>query len=401
MSEVMEPRRLFAASIGQDDYGVVATGTEAADTFTVEPVDANTFRVTVNSISQEFERDGPNYVAVVRLEGLGGDDQFTAAPGLQGFVQFSMIGGAGVDTMTSNESDTYFSGGEIYRANGRTVAIEQADGGLLVLGTAGADRFKIFGASDSDGEQVEIDSYFHGHFGPRTYFRVDAGAGDDTVFVNGPFLSPLRLNGQDGNDVLDASGNYPTVTARGGNGNDTLRGGAGNDQLFGEAGNDVIRGFDGNDRMDGGANDDLLDGGLGSDEFIGGLGIDLADYSNRLDNLTIGIGSYADDGASGERDNVRTGVENVTAGSGNDTITGDGVRNVLRGNAGSDTIRGMGGNDFINPGTGADRVYGGDGDDEIYARDSIRDLVLDGGSGTDRAQRDSTDPRTSIEQTIA
>ena len=470
--EAVEPRRLFAASIVQDSSTVTATGTDAADTFRVEPVDADTFRVTVNALSREFDRGN---VAVLQFRGLGGDDQMSAAAGTPPFVEFSMDGDAGVDTMSTVAGvSPYFYEGEIFRDATRTVAMLQGDGSLLVIGSGNADEISIFGGPDMDGEQVHITGSFHGLFGSKPYYTVNAGAGNDVMTVRGPFLKPVRFNGQDGNDnfyveptttatvtggngndILLVSGdsylplkgfdggagtdtitmheqpslnlnNYPTVenvneargtvtgnalnnvitgtfhplVARGGGGNDTLRGGAANDQLFGEAGNDVIRAFGGNDKLDGGANDDLLDGGLGADEFIGGLGIDLADYSNRTENLTIGIGSYADDGAAGERDNVRTSVENVTTGSGNDTITGDGVRNVLRGNAGSDTIRGMGGNDFINPGTGADRVYGGDGNDEIYARDSIRDLVLDGGSGTDKAQRDSTDPRTSIEQTI-
>jgi Ca2+-binding RTX toxin-like protein len=402
----MEVRRLMAAdpSIVHDGSEVTATGTDGDDVITVAPAGTDDFTVTINSLTRRFDRDD---VQILELNGLGGNDRITAARGTPGFVQFDMDGGAGTDTLSTG-IETYLYGGEIFRDNSRTVATRQADGSLRVHGTGGADDIEVFGTNEADGETVVFNGAgqvetFVGHFlGERqfTYYQVDGGAGDDHLSTPGLILTPVRLNGQDGNDVLDASGNLAPVTLRGGNGNDTLRGSRGNDLLYGDAGNDVFRAGEGNDRMDGGDGNDLLDGGLGADEFIGGLGIDLADYSNRTENLTIGIGSFADDGAAGEKDNVRTGVENVTTGSGNDTITGDGVRNVLRGNSGSDTIRGLGGNDFINPGTGADRVYGGDGNDEIYARDSIRDLVLDGGNGTDRAQRDSTDPRTSIEQTI-
>ena len=41
------------------------------------------------------------------------------------------------------------------------------------------------------------------------------------------------------------------------------------------------------------------------------------------------------------------GVENVTGGSGNDTLTGDGSANVLDGGLGSDTVDGGDGNDTI------------------------------------------------------
>jgi uncharacterized delta-60 repeat protein len=261
--------------------------------------------------------------------------------------------------------------------------------------------------------------------------HIDAGAGDDLidggygadVMIGGPGTDWVSYFGRpvDGEVkvTLDSStdpndgtlGDDGVVSERdtigadvenvfGTDGNDVLLGSEAANLLRGAGGDDVIRGFGGNDLIDGGEGNDLLDGGLGSDDFIGGTGMDLADYSNRTENLTIGIGSAADDGASGEGDNVRTGVENVTAGAGNDTIRGDGVRNVLRGNGGSDSLHGNGGNDFFNGGPGADRIFGGDGDDEIYARDGIADLTLDGGLGTDKAQVDPNDPRTSIEQLI-
>ena len=48
-------------------------------------------------------------------------------------------------------------------------------------------------------------------------------------------------------------------------------------------------------------------------------------------------------------------------------------------------------------GDGRDSLFCGDGDDTLFARDAITDAVLDGGPGTDRADKDPADPAPSIE----
>jgi Ca2+-binding RTX toxin-like protein len=81
-----------------------------------------------------------------------------------------------------------------------------------------------------------------------------AGAGQDRI----------TATGQDGDDVIDASG----VTA--GSALITLDGGAGNDLLIGGAGDDIINGGDGDDVLIGGPGIDTLNGGAGDDTLIDG-----------------------------------------------------------------------------------------------------------------------------------
>ncbi|WP_141105748.1 matrixin family metalloprotease, partial [Rhizobium sp. R693] len=82
-------------------------------------------------------------------------------------------------------------------------------------------------------------------------------------------------------------------------------------------------------------------------------------------------------------DNIASLIENVQAGSGNDTITGNEADNTLWGNAGNDSLSGGAGNDTLNGGAGLDRMSGGVGDD-IYVVDVANDVVIENADeGTD------------------
>jgi Ca2+-binding RTX toxin-like protein len=145
---------------------------------------------------------------------------------------------------------------------------------------------------------------------------VAAGNMDDIVVV--ALSMPATLNGGDGDDALTAG---PVA--------DTLNGGAGSD---------------------------LLDGGAGPDTLSGGADVDTADYSNRTGNVSVGLDNVADDGESGENDDVRSDVQNVLGGAGDDTLTGSLGTNVLDGNGGNDSLDGGLGPDTLNGGPGTDTV---------------------------------------------
>jgi Ca2+-binding RTX toxin-like protein len=94
--------------------------------------------------------------------------------------------------------------------------------------------------------------------------------------------------------------------------------------------------------------------------------------------------SDPDDGFSSERDDVRPDIENITGGSGNDTLTGG---------KGHDTINGGSGNDNISGGPAAgscaddvDVLNGGEGDD-VFAMGIATNCgdAVDGGNGKDIA----------------
>lgn len=271
----------------------------------------------------------------------------------------------------------------------------------------------------------------------NTVFRM--GDQNDSLRHVGFIDQPAEVYGEDGNDNLSSSSNSLNVagmtrlydfldggpgddTLNGQDGNDRLYGGPGGDDLSGEAGNDVLGGGAGNDALDGGAGadelsgeegDDNLKGGdlalnLFADVISGGAGKDVADYSNygSSNPVKTTFDNKADDGANNERDNVKSDVEGVTGGNGDDELLGSSAVNVFKGQGGEDTIKGLGGADRIFGGPGNDLLYGGPGADSVFGdvgNDTL--LVKDGakdrascGLGQDQVSADRNDRKVSCEK---
>ena len=206
------------------------------------------------------------------------------------------------------------------------------------------------------------------------------------------------INGAGGSDTIDGGAGIDILS--GGAGNDSIDGGAGNDTVNGEAGNDVLTGDAGNDKLNGGLGNDTLQGETGADVFIGGTGVDVAKYSEKIKGLTLDIDNRADDGTAGEKDNIKSDIENIIGGSGNDTITGSSGANTILGGLGNDSISGGLGNDEINSESGNDSVQAGPGDDHIDAGPGTDFVIggdgddgLIGGSGKDTLNGDGATPQ--------
>jgi serralysin len=231
------------------------------------------------------------------------------------------------------------------------------------------------------------------------------GSGNDTITGNavGNALSGKegndRLNGLNGDDALygDAGndtlvGSYGTDTANyasyasairidlrktaaqaTGAGSDTLssienlKTGSGNDVL---SGNDLANRLEagaGNDWMSGNGGNDMMLGGSGNDTHLGGSGIDTVYFGSFGGALSINLSVITSQfvSSSAGRD-VFHGVENITSGSGNDTLIGNTVSNMLSGGAGNDILDGRLGADALVGGAGNDRYYFDDLGDRLF-----------------------------------
>jgi Ca2+-binding RTX toxin-like protein len=263
-----------------------------------------------------------------------------------------------------------------------------------------------------------------------TAIAIDAGNQNDTVSFSSAITQPATISGGDGDDNI-----------YGGSGTDQISGGEGNDALAsGEGGSqaddwEIVNGDAGNDTITTGSGDHKLDGGTGADSIAASTGWDEVLYSSRTAALTITANdNTANDGESGEGDNVRSSIDLIESGSGNDTITpannvgtqtygndgndtingnthswgeyifGGNGDDTISGNAGNDVLYGEAGSDTINGGTGNDGIYGGDDTDHIFGNDGSDTInsgeggsqaddweTINGGTGNDNISTGSGD----------
>ncbi|MDC0175472.1 FG-GAP-like repeat-containing protein [Planctomycetaceae bacterium] len=266
---------------------------------------------------------------------------------------------------------------------------------------------------------------------PGTSMGIHLGSGDDSLTVTSlddGFAGTLTLNGEGGDDVIDASAVSVAIKQNGSGGNDILTGGSGNDTLNGGSGSDSLEGGAGNDKLQGqgtsydtlsgGPGDDTLDGGDGydrisesadvdftaTDSSLAGLGTDtliniqlVQLFGGSTDNTidTSAFTGRAFLNGSGGNDILTGGgwYDRIFGGSGRDLITGgtslvdpgtgQPTYDVLRGQGGNnDTLIGGDGADKLNGGAGHDSLVGGGGDDVLTGESG--DDTIDGGEGTDR-----------------
>ena len=247
-------------------------------------------------------------------------------------------------------------------------------------------------------------------------YELNLGDGANTVNLSdqcGDPTGPTTVNAGAGPDVLTAGSQAFTFNAGGGNdslygspGNDALHGGEGDDRLFGyegsdqvlgEGGADQTNGGAGNDNVDGGAGDDGLehcsncigsnnDPGVGADNYVGGPGNDKLWLDGHNSGMTISIDGQANDGSSGEGDNVGSDIETIAGTVHNDVFNGSAGPDNFEGDGGNDEIHGAGGNDDLYGGSDDDRVFGDAGNDKVQGA-SGSDSV-DGGAGLDQIYGD-------------
>ncbi|HWM10313.1 MAG TPA: calcium-binding protein [Solirubrobacteraceae bacterium] len=251
--------------------------------------------------------------------------------------------------------------------------VEVGPGTAAVILTGGAGDDELIGGDGNDALNGGTDAD-----------RLSGGSGTDTLngdwgddsLTGGPGAD--TFNGGAGTDVADYSTRVSAVTVwidalanDGAPGEadivktdvENAIGGAGNDTMLGGALANVLWGGDGHDSIDGEAGNDTLDGGDGDDALAGGAGTDIVTYAGRVTPITVRLDGLAGDGGVGEDDTVRSDVETVVGGSGDDTLVGGALVDTLWGGPGADTLQGEAGNDVLNGEDGDDTLDGGAGGD--------------------------------------
>ncbi len=197
---------------------------------------------------------------------------------------------------------------------------------------------------------------------PGAYSTIDCQ-------LTGP--APVVVDAGDGDDKVSVS---VPATILGGPGNDVLRGRPTGPQAF--------DGGPGDDSFEGDATGYCTSGNAarGQDTYVGGEGVDTVKYDDEdVKTITASIDGIANDGASGENDNVGLDVENMTGTDcGANTLIGSAGPNAL---SGQGVVSGLGGNDALTGSFGDDKLDGGDGNDKLIALNG--NDMLEGGPGDD------------------
>ena len=367
-----------------------------------------------------------------------GDDTFQWDPG---DGSDAVEGQAGIDRLLFNGS----AGNEIYdaSANGArvrftrnlgTVVMDLDDVETLDLNAlGGSDTLTVNNLSGTDltGVNVDLASTIGGTAGDALpdVVVINGTSGDDVItatlpggqlLVSGLAASVLveyfetavdsvRIQGLDGNDVIDASAvdvGGPPLVLDGGLGDDILLGGAGSDTLLGGDNDDVLLGGGGVDTLDGGFGENILiqDGNNVSTGIVSVFGNDAANTitirrdaaGNILSNGVAIAGATVANTALirvfglGGNDTINFD-ESLGAlpagmlfgGGGLDTLTGGSGGDLIFGGIDDDTLLGRGGFDFVFGGADNDTLTGGDADDQVFGELGNDRFVWNPGDDTD------------------
>jgi len=320
----------------------IIRGNSGADTINGGLGDDNIFWGDGDGNDSVMSSDG---LDTIGIEGTNGNDTF-------------LVGGTGTTLQITRDRVAPLADQTISIASGTTV--------VNLNGMKGNDTFMIGSAPEVTG----------------ILLRVNGNDGNDTINAEMSNLGGMRVgyDGGQGNDFI--MGGTSAESLNGGDGNDTLRGGDGADTIDGGIGDDLLHGQTGNDLIFGGAGLDQIFGGLGNDTVDGGLNSDTIMGDDGDDSLDGGHGNDLVMGEMGA-DTVlgSDGNDTLEGNNGNDFVSGGSDNDVIKGGGGEDTLRGGDGDDTINGGGDADTINGGDGNDVILGGDG-RDLIT-GGDGND------------------
>jgi Ca2+-binding RTX toxin-like protein len=324
----------FSLALGGSTSGAIATGFETLTYHGADNFDAVEGGANTDWIYGFGQTD--------TISGLGGAD--------------FLYGGDGNDIVNGGDGDDAIDGG------GGDDLLRGGNGNDYVRGREGNDQI----SSGAGGGAL------HGDEGNDT---IRTGSGMDRVFAG------------DGHDrIFEETADFVFINPHNGNssGGDSISGGLGNDRIDAGAGNDAIAGDEGNDSLIGGA---------GNDTISGGIGLDTVDWSAATGNIVLDLDSNGN-GAPGPVAGIGTdtvsGIENIIAGSGNDSLSGNFEWNTFTGGGGDDALDTGGGMDHLIGGTGRDRMTGGEGRDWFEFDDfdtgvtsATRDHITDFQSGID------------------
>lgn len=145
---------------------------------------------------------------------------------------------------------------------------------LTVLLAGGAEESQIVIGLSPDGRNYVIDSLVPLEVGGEICTHPEGQP--NRLFCAAPMIGGFEVNAGAGDDLVFVARNVSVpVTLRGGPGADRLVGGAAGDKLIGGQGDDALVGWGGHDSLFGGPGADHIVGGIGNDILRGEAGVDV------------------------------------------------------------------------------------------------------------------------------
>ena len=348
--------------------------------------------------------DGGDGVDTINYSSLNGsvdhiELNLGGLPDGQGYITVDVVSSSDDDLIKNIENVIGTDGDDIITGDGNNNRLEGADGNDTIRGGAGIDVL----LGDAGNDTL---------YGDAGNDQIDGGTGDDTIY--GGTGDDLLDGGSSGTDtlrfddllgggvIIDLAG---TATYLADNSTDTFSNfdiyylTASGDTLTDTTGDDVFYTLGGNDVINYSGGDDTIDAGTDDQTATNdGTGdtLDFSSITNSYITYTLAdSGSTTAQVLASSNDALIntltiTGIENVTATSGNDTITGNDISNTIITLAGDDVVDGGAGDDTITTGSGNDTVDGGDGEDTINTGSGDDTIIasagtdiIDGGTGTE------------------
>ena len=303
------------------------------------------------------------------------------AGGLLGNVASNRTAGAaGVDVLTGIENVTGGQGNDLLVGSAAANVLDGGNGDDVLRGEAGNDTLSGGAGNDTlaggAGNDTLVGGTGNDVFSDGVGTNSMSGGLGNDLFTVGAGDTVVELAGEGADTVQTALASY-TLTA---NVEDLTYTGAAGFTGTGNALANRITGGAGADTLNGGDGNDTLTGGAGNDTLIGGTGEDTVSYVGIAGAVTVNLANGTASGAAGT-DSIAS-VENVTGGSGNDTVIGNAGSNVLDGGTGTDSLSGGAGNDTYVVDNAGDVVTEGLNEGTDLIRTTLINFSLANANGT-------------------
>ncbi len=331
------------------------------------------------------------------IDGFGGADTINAGAGDDTVTyhgtEVSIDGNTGTDTLIISAGATLTavnfavaSGSD--QTTGDSVSVTNFENlnaaalttNLVVTGSAFANTITTGSGNDTidGGGGTDVISAGAGddtvaYYGNET--SIDGGTGTNTLLLKAVATVNLGMADQTTGDPtnvtnfanVDASALSAGVSLTGSTGANVITGGFGNDTIDGAGGTDVINANGGDDTVTYHGTETSIDGGAGSDTLVlaavGGItavNFSVAAGSDQTTGDGVLVANFENLNAAVATTALNvlgsTGVNNITTGSGNDTIDGGGGADVINAGDGNDTVSYRGTEFSIDGGTGTNTL---------------------------------------------